>query len=184
MGKNCKRQIGFGNNFSAFAFAGKSGFSFEKIQGFPESSLTGGLNEGAHGRISGPDHRHGFGVGERTIPRPLWISLAALPVGIRFGPACVLHQFATVRTVAEPELIKDFFINSTGEAQLRGPFAIPPAERFPRRKIIRRGCKIEIVVSTFALRDGKQDLLLEWGGVGDAETQTPFSGFLSDKGNP
>ena len=151
VGKDCPRQIGFGNNFSAFAFAGKPGFAFEQIQGFPESRFTGGLNEGAHGRISGPDHRDGFRIGERTIPRPLRIPLAALPVRIGFSPACVLYEFSTVRTVAQPELIKDFFINSPGESQLRGPFAIPPAERFPRRKIIRRSCKIEIVISTFAL---------------------------------
>ncbi len=64
------------------------------------------------------------------------------------------------------------------------PFAIPPAKRLPTRKIILRGRKIEIVVTTFALGERKQDLLLQWGGVGDTESETEFPGFLSDKGNP
>ncbi len=112
------------------------------------------------------------------------IPFAALPVGIGFGPSCVLHEFAAVGTVAQPKLLKDGVIDSTGESKLCRPFAIPPAKRLPTRKIILRGRKIEIVVTTFALGERKQDLLLEWGGVGDTESETEFPGFLSDKRNP
>ena len=112
------------------------------------------------------------------------IPLASLPVGIGFSPACVLYEFSTVRTVAQPELLEDGVIDSTGEAKLCCPFAIPPAKRLPTRKIILRGRKIEIVVTTFALGERKQDSLLQWGGVGDTESETEFPGFLSDKGNP
>ena len=112
------------------------------------------------------------------------IPFAALPVGIRFGPSCVLHEFATIRTIAQPELLEDGVFYVTGEPKLCCPFAIPPAKWLPTRKIILRGRKIEIVVTTFALGERKQDLLLQWGGVGDTESETEFPGFLSDKGNP